>query len=132
MTPADPTAHGLLGAYALGAVDERERVAVRAHLVRCAECRGDLDELAEVAAALAATTPAPPPAGVRLRVMSGISRVRPLPPVPPVPAGSAADTTAGGAAGAPPAPSPPDVDRRRGGSSLARARARIGIARRRR
>ncbi len=38
----------LLGAYLLGGLSEHEEFSVRAHLHRCAACRAEYDELAEV------------------------------------------------------------------------------------
>lgn len=38
----------LLGAYILGGLSEHEEYSVRAHLRRCAKCRAEHDELAEV------------------------------------------------------------------------------------
>lgn len=46
----------LLGAYALGAVDQAERQRVEAHLEGCAACRRELAQLREAAAML----PSPP------------------------------------------------------------------------
>ncbi|MDQ1384328.1 MAG: hypothetical protein QOG65_1707 [Actinomycetota bacterium] len=48
---------GVLGAVALGNADEAERVALRAHLDGCAECRAELRELTSVAAALPLADP---------------------------------------------------------------------------
>ncbi len=42
----------LLGAYALDAVDETERVEIEAHLAECPRCRAEVDAHREVAAAL--------------------------------------------------------------------------------
>lgn len=42
----------LLGAYALDAVDDRERELVESHLERCPRCRAEVDAFMEVAAAL--------------------------------------------------------------------------------
>ncbi len=38
----------LLGAYLLGGLSEHEEYSVRAHLRRCAKCRAEHDELAEI------------------------------------------------------------------------------------
>ncbi len=38
----------LLGVYLLGGLSEHEEYSVRAHLRRCAKCRAEYDELAEV------------------------------------------------------------------------------------
>lgn len=42
----------LLGAYALGAVDERERTIIEAHLETCESCRVELDDHSRLAEAL--------------------------------------------------------------------------------
>jgi len=42
----------LLGAYALGAIDERERALVDAHLEMCASCRSELDDHSRLAETL--------------------------------------------------------------------------------
>lgn len=49
----------LLGAYALGAVEGAERVAIEAHLEGCAPCRRELAQLREAAGTLP-TAPRPP------------------------------------------------------------------------
>jgi anti-sigma-K factor RskA len=56
--------HELTAAYALHALDEDEREAYEAHLGRCEQCRAELAQLGETAAALAwgVESPAPPPA----------------------------------------------------------------------
>ncbi|MGO4204896.1 zf-HC2 domain-containing protein [Rhodococcus sp. TAF43] len=55
----------LLGMYALGHLDGRETVALRAHLDGCPDCRSELRQLAPVAAALSEADPdrlaEPPP-----------------------------------------------------------------------
>lgn len=57
-----------LGAYALGQLDEPERTTLAAHLDGCAECRGELADIAPVVAGLRGVdpdrldaTPTPPP-----------------------------------------------------------------------
>lgn len=68
------TLREMLGAHALGGLDLREELAVRAHLDGCPHCRAELAELAPLAAALqlvdpdgvpAAVTP-PPDLGARI------------------------------------------------------------------
>ena len=53
---SDELSHGeiqeLLGAYALGAVDERERALIEAHRETCESCRSELDEHRRLAEAL--------------------------------------------------------------------------------
>lgn len=53
--------HDLTAAYALDALDPAEAQAYEEHLGQCEECRAQLAELNETAAALAFATPAPPP-----------------------------------------------------------------------
>jgi anti-sigma factor RsiW len=68
----------LLEAYALGALDERERAAVAAHLEACPECRRAVAQLGEAAhsrpAALAAASPLAPPAELERRVLPRAAR----------------------------------------------------------
>ena len=52
-TPNDPELDALLGAYALDAVDDDERLRVDAYLAQNASARAEVDELLESAAALA-------------------------------------------------------------------------------
>ena len=69
---------GLLALEAAGALDEGERRTLEAHLPSCAECRAELRELSDAAAALAFTVaPVAPPARLRSLVLE---RVRALAP----------------------------------------------------
>jgi anti-sigma-K factor RskA len=72
--------HALSGAYAVDALDGEERAQFEEHLAECAECRSEVDSLRQAAALLAETTATTPPTGLRDRVLSGITTVRPLPP----------------------------------------------------
>lgn len=54
-------AHELIAAYALDALDEREREEYEAHLRTCDRCRAELPALREAAAALAFAVESPPP-----------------------------------------------------------------------
>ncbi len=73
--------HALSGAYAVDAVDDIERASFERHLATCSTCRAEVASLREASALLAdAATTSPPPA-LRDAVLSGITRVRPLPPV---------------------------------------------------
>lgn len=69
--------HELTAAYALDALDARERDAYEAHLGRCAECREELARLGETAAALAwgVESPAPPPS-LRARILDAAAAER--------------------------------------------------------
>jgi anti-sigma-K factor RskA len=80
-TPND--IHALVGAYAVDALDDLERVAFERHLAECAECRDEVASLREATVLLAETTATEPPAALRDRVLAGISTVRPLPPEVP-------------------------------------------------
>lgn len=72
--------HALSGAYAVDALDDDERERFEAHLLRCPDCRDEVDSLREAAATLA-VEPAEPSAELRDRVLAGIESVRPLPPL---------------------------------------------------
>jgi anti-sigma-K factor RskA len=77
--------HDLTPAYALDALDERERAEYEAHLATCEECRAELASLQESASSLAYSVPAPaPPPQLRERILeqarSERSNVVPLRP----------------------------------------------------
>lgn len=99
--------HALAGAYALDAVDDLERVAFDRHLLECASCRAEIDELRETAARLADSTWSAPPPRLRAEVMAAVGRTRQVPPAdtgrPGTPAATRASrwrTWAAGAAAA--------------------------------
>jgi anti-sigma-K factor RskA len=75
--------HHLGAAYALDALDERERMAFESHYPACEVCRADVvafrDALAHVAAAQATR----PPADLRAKVMAEVAVTRQLSPVLP-------------------------------------------------
>ena len=73
--------HGLVGAYAVDAVDDAERARFEAHLATCAECRAEVDGLRGAASSVAALTDTPPPASLKAALMRDIGTVRPLPPL---------------------------------------------------
>jgi len=73
--------HALLGAYALDAVDDLERVAFERHVAECEACRTEVGELRETATRLADSTWSVPPPRLRSDVMAAIGRTRQLPPV---------------------------------------------------
>jgi anti-sigma-K factor RskA len=75
--------HALSGAYAVDALDDIERAQFERHLADCPACTAEVRSLREAAALLASTTATAPSEGLRDRVLSGISTVRPLPPVVP-------------------------------------------------
>ena len=72
----------MLGAYALGHLDEAEAALVRAHLDGCASCRADLQEIQPVARLLDQVDPAQfaspptPPAGLGEQIRAEVSRER--------------------------------------------------------
>lgn len=69
----------LAAPYALGALDAEERARFEAHLATCAECRGEVQSLREVAALLAESAPAATtPATLRERVLKEARHVRPI------------------------------------------------------
>ena len=81
--------HALSGAYAVDALDDIERAGFERHLAACSECRAEVASLREAASVMAEVAPADPPAGLRDRVLAGITTVRPLPPLTSQTAGAA-------------------------------------------
>ena len=80
---SDIEIHHLGAAYALDALDERERTAYEAHYATCEICRTDVREYRAAAAELASLTATPPPPDVKARVMGEIATTRQLSPLPP-------------------------------------------------
>jgi hypothetical protein len=80
---SDSEIHHLGAAYALDALDERERAAYEAHFASCEICRTDVGEFRAAAAELATLTATPPPADAKARVMAEIATTRQLSPLPP-------------------------------------------------
>lgn len=76
-----PDLHHLSGAYAVDALDEHERTNFEDHLAVCPDCRAEVAELTTAAHSLTALGEATPPPALRTAVLSGITRVRPLPPL---------------------------------------------------
>jgi anti-sigma-K factor RskA len=72
--------HALVGAYALDAIDDLERVAFDRHLAGCESCRTEVVELRETASRLADGAWSVPPPRLRENVMTAIGRTRQLPP----------------------------------------------------
>jgi anti-sigma factor RsiW len=67
--------HDLTAAYALDALDEGDARRYEEHLRECPRCREELQELSEVASALAYATPAPsPPPALRERILEEVRR----------------------------------------------------------
>ena len=73
--------HGLVGAYAVDAIDEQERSAFELHLAECPECQAEVASLREAATQLSLMSETAPPASMRDSVLAGIRTVRPLPPL---------------------------------------------------
>jgi anti-sigma factor RsiW len=110
----DDDIHGLLGAYALDAVDDVERARFEAHMAHCSQCRDEVASLRAAASELTSITFAAPPPSLRASVLSDISSVRPLPPQlapveedpappPAAPVAAASASAASGDASEPPA-----------------------------
>jgi anti-sigma-K factor RskA len=72
--------HALVGAYALDAVDDLERVSFERHVADCEACRAELDELRETVSRLADSTWSIPPPRLRTDVLAAVGRTRQLPP----------------------------------------------------
>ena len=72
--------HAMTGAYAVDALDDLERTRFERHLAECVECRAEVEGLREAAALMAETTALEPDPALRVRVLSDIATVRPLPP----------------------------------------------------
>jgi len=70
--------HDLSAAYALDALDDRERREFEAHLERCERCRDEVDSFRTAAASLAIAEPAPdPPPELRTRILDAARAERP-------------------------------------------------------
>ena len=87
MTDHDPNHdREQLGAYALGALEPAEAQAVDEHLATCAECRGELDEMAEMREFLGEVPPEAfldgPTEGGDLLLQRTLREVRELTPEP--------------------------------------------------
>jgi predicted anti-sigma-YlaC factor YlaD len=75
--------HALVGAYALDAVDDLERVAFDRHLRDCEACRAEVAELQETVARLADGTWSVPPPTLRESVLAEIATTRQVAPLAP-------------------------------------------------
>jgi anti-sigma-K factor RskA len=74
------SSHDLAGAFALDALDERERRKFTRHLRRCPACAAEVRRFQEVAASLAFAASAEPPPELHDRVMVAVARADQLPP----------------------------------------------------
>lgn len=96
-TERDPEVDALLGAYALDAVDDAERARVEAYLMQNPSAQGEVDDLRESAAALAALADdeLTAPAGLWGRIESSINTPAGNEPAGNEPAGTNAPAGAG-------------------------------------
>ena len=88
--------HGLVGAYAVDAIDEQERSAFELHLAECPECQAEVASLQEAATQLSLLSETAPPSSLRDSVLAGIKMVRPLPPLEAQSRGPVASGPVGG------------------------------------
>jgi anti-sigma-K factor RskA len=75
--------HQLAAAYALDALDGRERAAFEAHYTTCPACRPEVAGFRETLSQVAAASSAHPPTALKANVMAEISTVRQLSPLMP-------------------------------------------------
>ncbi len=80
---SDIEIHHLGAAYALDALDERERAAYEAHYTSCEICRTDVREFRQAAGELGSLTARPPSPDLKAKVMAEIATTRQLSPLPP-------------------------------------------------
>ena len=72
---------GLVGAYALDALDDDERAVFEQHLRTCAECAEEVRGLRNAAAELSHLSEVGPPPQLRAAVLGAVAQTRPLPPL---------------------------------------------------
>ncbi|MFI7587544.1 anti-sigma factor domain-containing protein [Spongisporangium articulatum] len=70
------------GAYVLDALDDVERRSMERHLHECDSCAAEVADFRETTALLAERVAVPPPAVMRLHVMTRVSRARQVAPGP--------------------------------------------------
>jgi anti-sigma-K factor RskA len=78
---ADIDIHHLGAAYALDALDERERMAFEQHYPSCEVCRGDVLDFRATLASVGMASATSPPAALKERVMAEIGHTRQLSPL---------------------------------------------------
>ena len=75
--------HQLAAAYALDAVDERERAEFEAHYPTCPVCKAEITGFRETLSQVAASVAVDPPASLKANVMAEIGNTRQLSPLLP-------------------------------------------------
>jgi anti-sigma-K factor RskA len=98
MKMRDREPHTLAGAYAMDAISPPDRARFERHLAGCQECAQEIASLREATARLATATAAPPPSGLKERVMAAVAMTRQQPP-PVMQARGRAGTGSGARAG---------------------------------
>lgn len=83
MSSNDIDIHHLGAAYALDALDERERMAFEAHYPSCEVCRADVVAFRATLTQVAAAQSTVPPASMKARVMAEVAQTRQLSPLLP-------------------------------------------------
>ena len=76
----DIDVHHLAAAYALDALDDRERSAFEAHYGACEVCGTDVVEFRQTLTHVADSLATPPPASLKASVMADISTTRQISP----------------------------------------------------
>ena len=76
----DIDVHHLAAAYALDALDDRERSAFEAHYGACEVCGTDVAEFRQTLTHVADSLATPPPASLKASVMADISTTRQISP----------------------------------------------------
>lgn len=77
----DIDVHHLAAAYALDALDDRERTAFESHYGSCEVCRADVLDFRRTLVQVADSLAQPAPAGIKQRVMGEIATTRQLSPL---------------------------------------------------
>ncbi len=77
----DIDVHHLAAAYALDALDDRERTAFEGHYGACEVCRTDVQEFRHTLTQVADSLVAPPPMSLKAKVMADVAATRQLSPL---------------------------------------------------
>ncbi len=83
MSSNDIDIHHLGAAYALDALDERERMAFEAHYPSCEVCRADVLAFRSTLTQVASAQASDPPASMKSKVMAEVAQTRQLSPLLP-------------------------------------------------